>query len=186
MIIKIHIELLLVPYWSRVVWVTIGLLGVVCLPGVCQSGFRVWAISGRNPKLGVWMPLQRWSVTYHLWVTVTLTSDLISGLIVGIPKLVCECILAFAVKAYVPSARALNSPVSESYTSWSFRKTLENFSASLSDGLLLSTHRAEKAYDGRFCISENKIECITSHWDIIQKNKHKLCLRILQSHQRNV
>ena len=105
-----------------------------------------------NPTLGVWMHLERWSVTYHLWVSVTLTSDLLSRLIVGIPKLVCGCILAFAVKMYVPSAGALNSPVSESYTSWSFRITLENFSASLTDGLLLSTHRTEKAYDGRFCI----------------------------------
>ena len=90
----------------------------------------------------------RWSVTYHLWDTVTLTSDLVSRLIVGIPNLVGGCILAFAEKAYVPSAGVLNSPVSESYTSWSFRITLENLSASLTDGLLLSTHRAEKAYDG--------------------------------------
>ena len=77
------------------------------------------------------MHLERWSVTYHLWVTVTLNSDLVSIIIVGNPYLVCGCILAFAVKAYVPSAGVLNSPVSESYTSWSFRITLVNFSASL-------------------------------------------------------
>ena len=51
------------------------------------------------------MHLGKASVTYHFWVTVTLTSDLVLIIVVGgahlilfeigIPNLVCECILGW-------------------------------------------------------------------------------------------
>ena len=52
-----------------------------------------------------------WRVAYHLWVTVTLTADLVSRFCiesgacpiffeVGIPNLVCVCILGWLSVAY--------------------------------------------------------------------------------------
>ena len=65
---------------------------------------------GRNSKFDVWMHLGMGNVSYHFWVTVTLTSDLVfrisvSGAYlilfeVGISNSVCGCILRRGSVAY--------------------------------------------------------------------------------------